>query len=191
MSIEAKLKNMPEMETDRLLLRKITLDDVDDLFEFSSDPDVSRYMRWETNEAKEETMAFVRAVIQGYGNGTSGDWAIVHKKHKKVIGTCAFVSWSNEHQKAEIGFILHQGYWGQGFALEAVTTFITYGSEVLKLNRIEGHCDPENIGSEKVMRKAGMTFEGVLRKNERIKGEFSDTKIFSILKEEYRGNYSS
>ncbi|MGM0898079.1 MAG: GNAT family N-acetyltransferase [Bacillota bacterium] len=56
---------------------------------------------------------------------------------------------------------------------------------MLQLNRMEGGCDVDNFGSEKVMLKSGMTFEGILRKNERIKGEFRDTKIFSILKSEF------
>lgn len=81
--------------------------------------------------------------------------------------------------------MLNRKFWGTGIATEAVKEILKYAFGVLQLNRIEGGCDVDNIGSEKVMLKAGMSFEGVLRKNERIKGEFRDTKIFSILKSDF------
>ncbi|MEK1832372.1 GNAT family protein [Priestia megaterium] len=101
------------------------------------------------------------------------------------MGNCAFIGWSNKHSKAEIGYVLNKTYWGQGFATEALNELIRFGFDVIHLNRIEGGCDIDNIGSEKVMLKVGMQFEGTLRKNEFIKGEFRDTKIFAMLKEDY------
>nr|WP_245780802.1 GNAT family protein [Gracilibacillus orientalis] len=98
------------------------------------------------------------------------------------MGTCSFVDWSNEHKKAEIGYVLNKNYWGNGFASEAIKEVIKFGFESVHLNRIEGGCDTDNIGSGKVMLKAGFEYEGTLRKNEFIKGEFRDTKVFSILK---------
>lgn len=186
MKIENYLKDMPAFETERLLLRKVTGQDLDDVFEFSSDPEVAHRMTWEKNDSKEETLSnFLQPTLEGYQDGQSGVWAIVYKDSKKVIGTCSLVGWSNEHQKAEIGYVLNRKFWGAGIATEASQEVLNYGFDVLQLNRIEGGCDLDNIGSEKVMLKAGMTFEGVLRKNERIKGEFRDTKIFSILKSEF------
>lgn len=186
MKIEDHLKDMPSLETERLLLRKVTRQDLDDVFEFSSDPEVAHRMTWEKNDSKEETLSnFLQPTLEGYQDGQSGVWAIVYKDSKKVIGTCSLVGWSNEHQKAEIGYVLNRKFWGAGIATEALQEVLSYSFGVLQLNRIEGGCDLDNIGSEKVMLKAGMTFEGVLRKNERIKGEFRDTKIFSILKSEF------
>lgn len=186
MKIEELLKVLPSFETQRLILRKITVNDLDDIFEFSSDPDVAHHMTWEVNKSKDETLNnFVGAVVGGYENGQSADWAIVHKESNKVIGTCSFVDWSNEHKKAEIGYVLNKNYWSNGLASEAITVVINFGFESLQLNRIEGGCDTDNIGSEKVMLKAGFDYEGTLRKNEFIKGEFRDTKIFSILKEDF------
>lgn len=186
MKIEDFLKEIPVFETERLLLRRVALPDLEDVFEFSSDPEVAHHMTWEKNNSKEETLAnFLQPAIEGYEEGQSGVWAIVYKKHDKVIGTCSLVDWSNEHHKAEIGFVLNKTYWGAGFAAEAVKEVIRYGFNTLQLNRMEGGCDIDNFGSEKVMLKLGMKFEGVLRKNEFIKGEFRDTKMFSILKDEF------
>ena len=186
MKIEDLLKDMPSFETERLLLRKIVLTDLEDIFEFSSDSEVAHHMTWETNKSKEETLSnFLKPVIKGYEKGQSGEWAIVHKSDNKVIGTCSLFDWSNKHRKAEIGYVINKDFWGYGFATEAIKEIIGYGFNVLQLNRVEGGCDIDNVGSEKVMLKSGMQFEGILRKNEFIKGEFRDTKIFSILREDY------
>lgn len=186
MKIEKALQQLPVIETKRLVLRKIELSDLEDIFEFSSDAEVARYMTWKTQETKEETLhSFIEVVIKGYEKGTAGDWAIELKENSKVIGTCSFIDWSNQHSRAELGYVLNRNYWGKGLASEAVHAIIEYGFETLLLNRIEGGCDIQNTGSEKVMLKAGMAFEGVLRKNLFIKGRFCDTKIFSILREDF------
>ena len=186
MKIEEFFENIPNLETEHLLLRKVLLTDLDDIYEFSSDPRVAHHMTWEVNKSKEETLNnFVNIVIKNYDKGQSSAFAIAHKDTGKVIGTCSFIDWSNEHCNAEIGYVLNQNYWGQGFATEAIKELIKFGFETIKLNRIQGRCDIDNIGSEKVMLKSGMIFEGTLRKNEFIKGEFRDTKIFSILKVEF------
>jgi len=186
MNIDEFLIGLPTFDTNRLLLRKIELNDLDDIFEFSSDPEVAHHMTWEVNRSKEETFNnFVSVVVENDKKGQSGDWAIILKENKKVIGTCSFIDWSNEHSNAEIGYVLNRNYWGKGFATEAIKELIKFGFEKIDLKRIQGRCDIDNIGSEKVMLKIGMSFEGTLRKNEFIKGEFRDTKIFSILKEEY------
>jgi [ribosomal protein S5]-alanine N-acetyltransferase len=186
MEIATYFKEIPVLETERLLIRKIELNDVDDLFEVFSDPEVTHHMTWEVSKTKEETLKnFITVVMERHKKGESVDWSIVHKDSKKVIGNCAFVGWSDQHSKAEIGFVLNKHYWGKGFASEVLKELIRFGFEVIQLNRIEGVCDPDNVGSEKVMQKVGMKFEGLLRKNEYIKGEFRDTKVFSILKEEY------
>lgn len=186
MNIEASLIALPSFETNRLILRKININDLDDIYEFSSDPKVAHHMTWEVNKTKEETLHnFVSIVIEKYKTGQSADWAIVHKESNKVIGTCSFVDWSNNNQKAEIGYVLNRNYWGQGLVSEAIKEVIKFGFEILELNRIEGGCDTDNIGSEKVMLKAGFKYEGTLRKNEYIKGEFRDTKVYSIIKEDF------
>ncbi|MCM3410387.1 GNAT family N-acetyltransferase [Metabacillus litoralis] len=186
MNIEASLIPLPSFETNRLIIRKININDLDDIYEFSSDPKVAHHMTWEVNKTKEETLHnFVSIVIEKYKTGQSADWAIVHKESNKVIGTCSFVDWSNNNQKAEIGYVLNRNYWGQGLVSEAIKEVIKFGFETLELNRIEGGCDTDNIGSEKVMLKAGFKYEGTLRKNEYIKGEFRDTKVYSIIKEDF------
>lgn len=186
--IEKHLKEQPSFETKRLILRSICANDLDDIFEFSSDPQVAYHMTWEANKTKSETLAFIHSVLEGYKNGLSAEWAIVEKGNQKVIGTCAFIDWSNEHSKAILGYVINQLYWGNGYAVEAVKELLKYGFDTLNLNRIEAHCDIDNIASEKVMKKLGMSSEGILRQNQYIKGTFRDTKIYGILQVDYSSN---
>ena len=89
------------------------------------------------------------------------------------------------HARAEIGYALARKYWGQGLMTEAVRAMLDYGFNLLRLNRIEARCDVENIASWRVMEKAGMKFEGVLRQNIFLHGRPRDARMYGILREEW------
>jgi ribosomal-protein-alanine N-acetyltransferase len=98
-----------------------------------------------------------------YQLGDVAGWGLVKKRENRIIGTCGFTNWNPESKKAEIGYALARGHWGQGYITEAVNQVIDYGFRSMELNRIEGMCDAENQGSARVMEKAAMSFEGLLR----------------------------
>ncbi|GGC77101.1 alanine acetyltransferase [Thalassobacillus devorans] len=185
MEVENYLKEIPEFKTERLKLRKLSFSDLEDVFAFCSNPNVSRPMTWEVNSSKDMTKDFLSMVITGYEKGESGEWAIEWNETGQVIGVAAFINWSNRHKCVELGYFLSEDYWGRGIATEALRELVHYGFSTLYLNRIEGRSDTDNIGSQKVMKKLGMKYEGTLRKNEFIKGEFRDTEVYSILGSEY------
>jgi len=103
----------------------------------------------------------------------------------KMIGTCSFGSWERDHRRAEIGYVLNRRYWGQGYMTEVVRAIIAFGFRELGLNRIQARCEVPNIGSARVMEKAGMSFEGVLRQQLFEKGSYRDMKMYSILRSEW------
>jgi [ribosomal protein S5]-alanine N-acetyltransferase len=90
-----------------------------------------------------------------------------------------------EHSRAELGYVLAQEYWGTGLMPEAVRRVIRFCFERMDLNRVEARCLAENVASARVMEKAGMSYEGTLRKREYIKGAYRDMKMYSILRSEY------
>ncbi|MYL18781.1 GNAT family N-acetyltransferase [Halobacillus litoralis] len=185
MEVETYLRDMPEFNTARLTLRKLAFSDLEDVFSFCSNPNVARPMTWEVNESIDATEEFLNMVITGYGKGESGEWAIEWNETGQVIGVAAFIDWSNKHKCVELGYFLSEEYWGKGIVTEALQELVRYGFNELYLNRIEGRSDTDNFGSQKVMKKLGMNYEGTLRKNEFIKGEFRDTEVYSILESEY------
>jgi [ribosomal protein S5]-alanine N-acetyltransferase len=185
LSVEELLADLPAIETERLLLRKVTLDDAVDIFEYATDPEVPKYMPWEPHQSIKETYDYLERVMKLYREYHPGPWAIVHKRDAKMIGTCSYGSWAREDHCAEVGYVLNRHYWGQGYMAEAVRALVGFGFRELGLNRIQARCDVPNIGSARVMEKVGMRFEGVLRQQLFEKGSYRDIKIYSILKSEW------
>lgn len=189
MEIANIYSSLPILETERLILRKITMDDAEDMFAYGSDPEVSRYVTWNQHQTKDDTEEFVEFVLNQYEAGRLAPWGIEWKETGKLIGTIDFVSWNTNHHFAEIGYVIARDYWGKGITTEAAKELIKYGFTNMGLVRVQAKCFVENIGSERVMEKAGMKFEGILRKSMLIKGRYRDLKMYSILKEEFEALY--
>jgi ribosomal-protein-alanine N-acetyltransferase len=179
--------NLPELETERLLLRKMRLDDAEALFAYASDPEVTRYVPWDTHRSMEDSESFLGFATEGYERGDFGGWGVVLKDDGVFIGTCGIdVGYAPEHARAELGYVLSRKHWGKGLMPEAVRAVIRFSFGRMGLNRVEARCIAENTASARVMEKAGMTYEGTLREREFIKGAYRDMKLYSILRREYR-----
>ena len=176
----------PRLETERLVLRALTPDDAAAIFAYASDPEVARYVLWEAHRSVEDAKAFLDLTMGRYGSGDAPDWGIVYKGDGRLVGTSGFVAWERVHARAEVGCVLHRGYWGMGLAAEALRAMISFGFSRMDLNRIEARCIAENVASARIIEKAGMAYEGTLRQREFLKGEYRDMKLYAILKEEYR-----
>jgi ribosomal-protein-alanine N-acetyltransferase len=183
------LKDLPTLVTDRLILRKMTPNDAEAVFAYASDPEVTRYVVWETHRSIEDSKALLDLVTSKYESGGEPEWGIVYKGDHRFVGTCGIVSWEPYHARAELGYALSRDYWGRGFVAEAVRAMISFGFKEMNLNRIEARCIAGNTDSARVMEKAGMLYEGTLRQRELIKGEHRDMKVYSILRDERRGRY--
>ncbi len=182
MEIQDIFKDLPTLETERLILRKVTKDDLASMYEYGSDPEVSKYVTWERHRSIDDTQAFLDFILNQYENGKLAPWAIEYKENGKMIGTIDFVDWQPALRIGEIGYVLHRDYWGRGLMSEAAKRVIDFGFEEMDLVRIQAVCLPENKGSYRVMEKAGMEYEGTLRKARVIKGKHCDVKMYSIVK---------
>lgn len=180
-------KNLPVIETPRMLLRPLTMQDADDIFAYSKNPAISRYVLWDSPKTIEETRCFLRSVLANYAAGIPEDWAIVLKETGRCIGTCGFFDWYIKHAKAEIHYALSLEYSGRGLMTEAVGAMLGFGFGVMKLNRVAAACFPENLASEQVMKKSGMQFEGIMRAGVYAKGRFHDVKIYAVLRSDRGG----
>ena len=181
------LKDLPTLETERLILRKMVLNDAEAVFAYASNSEVSRYTLWETHRSIEDSRAFLEFATQKYENGGEPDWGIVYRGNGCLVGACGLVNWEAEHARAEVGFVLSREDWGRGLMSEAVRAILRFGFERMNLNRIEARCIAENAASARVMEKAGMVYEGTLRQREYIKGAYRDIKLYAILKKGFPG----
>lgn len=179
------LTEIPAFETERLLLRKLSLCDADDIFEYAHVPEVTEYVIWNPHNTKQDSIDFVKFTEDQFRQNQEIAWGIELKAEKKIIGTIGLLKWHNLHRCGETGYCISKNYWGKGIVTEALKAVIDFSFRTLNLNRVEAHCEEENIGSWKVMQKAGMTFEGILREKVCIKGKFRSMKVYSILKNEY------
>lgn len=185
MKVSDVFDDLPAVETERLLLRKMTLDDAEDMFRYASDPEVTRYTTWEPHRSLEESRQFVQATVDAYGAGEVRNWGVVHKKDKRMIGTAGFIWWRTDSASAEVGYAMARDYWGRGLMTEAVKAIVRFGFEQMKLNRIAACCDAGNSASARVLEKVGMLCEGTLRDQIVADGEFSDMKLYAVLLREW------
>ena len=176
---------IPELETERLILRKMRVGDEEDMYAYAKRSEVTRYLLWSPHPDIYYTRDYLRYLATRYAAGSFYDWAIVLKSSGRMIGTCGFTSFDCPHDAAEIGYVLNPDYRGQGIAPEAVRAVLAFGFDKLALHRIEARFIEGNEASLRVMEKVGMRFEGYRREAMLIKGTYRTIGYSSILRAEY------
>lgn len=185
--MELEFGDLPELETQRLLLRKLTTDDASDVFEYASDSEVTKYLMWSPHKSIDDVLSFISASCNLYAKRRAAPWGMVLKSEQKIIGTCDFIHWRPEHARGEIGYALSRQYWGMGIMTEAVRAMVSFGFEAKGLNRIQAMCEIPNVGSARVMEKCGMAYEGTLRQYMIQSGCSRDMKMYAILRADWKG----
>lgn len=173
---------MKILETNRLLLRHLIMDDLDELFALYSDPEIRKYFP-EGVLNYEETKEELEWHMNGHPRRPElGLWATIHKETGKFIGRCGLLPWTLDGQdEVEIAYLLDKAYWKQGLATEAAQGILRYGFEQLNLSRLICMIDPGNIASQRVAERIGMTFE---KKVDGYEGDNIPFYIYSIIRKE-------
>jgi ribosomal-protein-alanine N-acetyltransferase len=163
------------LETDRLILRRQVLEDLDDLWALYCDPEITRYIP-DAPRSRDEAKEELEWHMNGHPkNPDLGLWATIHKETGKFIGRCGLLPWTIDGQdEVEVAYTIAREYWGQGLATEAAQGILRYGFEKLHLPRLISLIDSENAASRRVAEKIGMAFE---REGRDEKGPFL---IYSI-----------
>jgi ribosomal-protein-alanine N-acetyltransferase len=179
---------IPTLNTTRLIIRPLTEEDIDFLFNYYNQEEISRYTLISFNSIDE-----VKAFLDQYT--TKSDMrkfkeGIELRSTNQLIGTVTLLNWSKNDRCAEIGYDLSKEYWGKGLMTEALEVFIRFGFEVMNLNRIEATTNIRNERSSKVLTRLGFVQEGILRQKYQFRGNFSDEIIFSILREEWETRFN-
>ena len=176
---------IPTLQTERLILRKLSMDDTDDMYEYACRADVTEFLTWSPHPDKAHTFDYLSYLQKRYKTGDFFDWAIVCRDTEKMIGTCGFTRFDFANNSAEIGYVINPKFKGNGIATEVVGKVIRFGFENLALNRIECRFMTENNASRRVMEKNNMTFEGIRREGMLIKGTYRDIGVCSILRSDF------
>ena len=188
-SLDTKVRevfsNLPTLETERLRLVKISPEHAEDMYAYSCDPDVTKYLTWSCHSSVKETERYIRLLQKKYAVGVFNDWGLVHKETGKFIGTCGFTSFDCENNTAEIGYVLSKDYWGMGLAVEAAKRVMEFGFETFGLDGFCAKCMEGNDASMKVMQKIGMSFENIYKNGMFIKGSYKTIIVYRVTKEKY------
>lgn len=173
---------IPELETSRLRLRRLTLDDADAMHAYASDPKVAALTTWDAHGSIDETRAFLRSAQQMYGLAVGGPWGIVVRDEGRLIGTIG-LQHTPYARRADLGYAIARDQWGRGITVEAACAVLDWAFVATDLNRIQAWCAVENRASERVMQKLGMTHEGTLRQYVWLKGRAWDVQLYRMLRE--------
>lgn len=174
------------LETNRLILRRFTLEDVDDMFNnWASSSNVTKFMTWSPYSSKEELKKYISKCIDDYTNISNYNWCIENKENNQAIGNISAVGIREDIGEITVGYCLGEKYWHKGIMTEAFKRVIKFIFEDVSANRIMATHDTNNPNSGKVMVKCGLTYEGTLRKAALNNTGIYDSAVYSLLKEEY------
>lgn len=164
-------------------LRRIRVTDWPAVHEWASDPEVCRYQTWGPN-SEEETQEFVAGAVNS--------WAVSQQRFSFVAertGTGQVCGAGEFHWRSatagEISYVVHHRWWRQGLGGAIAGELLRYGFTAQNVHRIHGTCDPRNVGSGKILRGVGMSYEGRMRQVQWIRDGWRDSDLYSILRPEW------
>lgn len=174
------------LETDRLILRKFKLADSEAVFKnWGSDLNVTKYVSFAPHKKVEETKEIISMWISEYADDNF-NWIVELKETHEVIGSISVNGKSKKHNNCEIGYVYGSKFWGNGYATEALRKVLEYLLVDCDFHLVEARHYESNPASGKVMEKAGMKKEGILRERRLKKNseEYDNLVVYSMIKSE-------
>lgn len=177
-----------ELESTRLELKEISFDDLENLHELYSTPEVDEFNTLGIPKDIEATRKLIKPMIEAKDKNPRGvyHWKIVLKDTGEFIGLTGLILSNDRFKLGEIYYELLPRFWGMGYATELAKTIISCGFEYFKLHKVEAGVATENVNSIKVLEKLGMTREGLRRKILPIRGEWVDNYHYAIVEDDPR-----
>ena len=171
----------PILETDRLVVRKITREDAAEIFFFRSDKELIKYLDRAPMETLDEAIEYIDKGNDSFSENNSANWGIQLKDNPKLIGTIGFWRIDKPHHRAEIGYTIHTDYQGKGLMNEALQAVIDYGFQTLGFHTIEANINPHNDASSRLLLKNKFVKEAHFKENYYFNGKFYDSVIYSLI----------
>ena len=174
-----------EIETDRLLLRRFTLNDTYAMYNnWAGDEEVTSHLPWNSHKSMEETGRYILQVCQTYQNPDFYHWAIALKEKEQAIG---FLQAEIEKNTdcARLSFGLGRQWWNKGYMKEAVGAVVPYLFEKVQAERISACCEGNNRTAGKVLLRCGLQGEGRLRRAWCGKKGITDLLCYGLLRSDY------
>ncbi len=173
----------PILETERLILRPLTVEDAQTVFEnWTSDPDVARFMSWELHKTVSDTEAWLRFEENALEDDSVYNWGFVLKETGELIGSGGLVFVESKGMY-ELGYNIMKKYWNQGLTTEAAQRIIDFGKTELKQNKFYCCHAKDNPASGKVMTKVGFQCQGECIRYSRNREKQFETREYLLITE--------
>ena len=172
----------PEIQTPRLLLRRLKKNDAEEIFGLRSDAQTMRYIGKDLAVSLSDAVQFIGNINESLITNNGILWAIESKEFPgKLIGYIGHWRLIKEHYRAEVGYMLYRDYWRKGIMKEALAEVVDYGFNEMKLHSIEARINPQNLASAGLLESNGFVREAYLKEDFFYNGVFGDTAIYSKL----------
>jgi ribosomal-protein-alanine N-acetyltransferase len=172
--------SLPEIETERLILRQLTTDDLDDWTRhIFADAEVVRYLPARPATPHERAKRTLQAVRRNWAAHGYSLWALTAKDDGRFLGHCG-LNYLAETDEVEVEYALAKSWWGQGLGTEAARASLRFGFEAINLARIIALAFPENIASRRVMEHIGLQYQKQARYFE------LDLVCYALTREQYQ-----
>ena len=172
--------DLPALETQRLVLRKVQPEDLNDLHEMYSDPEVVNYVACGLDASMEDTQKWLDWRLENAKQGRPVPWALVLKGTNEMIGLAGFCGLQIKTGMAELMIVIKRAHWNKGYAKEIITVILEYGFLQMGLNRIESTIHPDNNISIILHEKLGFTCVGLIPECKYYRGAYCDRLIFTL-----------
>ncbi len=178
-------ETLPIIPTERLVLRWVSENDIDGLFEVFSDPQVARYWSSAPYSDREEAVKLQREIAAGNENNTMIKWGLALRDSDRLIGTATLFNLNLDNGRAELGYAMGRAHWSKGYMNEALQALVLHAFEVMDLRRLEADVDPRNAASIRTLERLGFQREGFLRERWHVNGEIQDALFYGLLRREW------
>lgn len=180
----------PVMNIGKYNLRKINMDDYNDIFEIYSDYENIKYEGMKTLTALDQAKDYINSISNGFNDRIFIRWCIEEQNSKKVIGLIALHHIDYENSKVQIGYILNRKYWKMGIMYGCIKEIINYLINEERIHRIDAMIYPQNISSINLVKKIGFTQERLLTgyAYNPISNKYEDRYLYVLLGYVYRSN---
>lgn len=166
-----------------VFLRPIEVEDADRVHEWASQERACRFQPWGPN-AREETVAFVAEAARTWDRPAGP--RLVWAAESSALGVIGMGELKRSTPScAEIAYAVHVDYWGSGLGTEIAHLLLSIAFADPAVERVQGTCDPRNLASAAVLRRAGLVFEGTLRHTVEVRDEWRDSAMHSMLRGEW------
>lgn len=174
------------LHTERLVLREFTEADWPAVLAYHTTPGYQRFSP-EIGRTAADARAFVNRFLQWQQEEPRSkyQWAVVLRRQARLIGTCGIRKSAPHSPEGEIGGELAPRHWGRGYPAELRGPLLRFGFEELGLHRMYAHCLAENTAAVYWTEQLGMRLEGRLRENVYVRGQWHDTLVYGILRQEW------